>query len=180
MGEEAEEGEEEEEDEDDQEDDIDDGDADDKRNEEDEEEEEDGSSRKMELRLHSPAGAEPIVYQWPLTSGSGSVSERALSPETQRYMFATSSHFASDNARFLGFGFHPLTTIFTADCMTLELRTVYYFFAYIIIIRYSMQDESLKSFFFSIARPRDVCILINWYHDRLEFIKAPNYYHILA
>ncbi|XP_066587626.1 histone-lysine N-methyltransferase, H3 lysine-79 specific [Prorops nasuta] len=26
----------------------------------------------MELRLHSPAGAEPIVYQWPLTSGSGS------------------------------------------------------------------------------------------------------------
>ncbi|XP_044576542.1 histone-lysine N-methyltransferase, H3 lysine-79 specific isoform X2 [Cotesia glomerata] len=25
----------------------------------------------MELRLHSPAGAEPIVYQWPLTSGSG-------------------------------------------------------------------------------------------------------------
>ena len=29
----------------------------------------------MELRLHSPAGAEPIVYQWPLTSGSGSVSD---------------------------------------------------------------------------------------------------------
>ncbi|XP_036146455.1 histone-lysine N-methyltransferase, H3 lysine-79 specific isoform X3 [Monomorium pharaonis] len=27
---------------------------------------------KMELCLHSPAGAEPIVYQWPLTSGSGS------------------------------------------------------------------------------------------------------------
>ncbi|XP_046599182.1 histone-lysine N-methyltransferase, H3 lysine-79 specific isoform X1 [Neodiprion lecontei] len=26
----------------------------------------------MELRLHSPAGAEPIIYQWPLTSGSGS------------------------------------------------------------------------------------------------------------
>ncbi|XP_011860391.1 PREDICTED: histone-lysine N-methyltransferase, H3 lysine-79 specific isoform X2 [Vollenhovia emeryi] len=26
----------------------------------------------MELCLHSPAGAEPIVYQWPLTSGSGS------------------------------------------------------------------------------------------------------------
>ncbi|KAJ8673459.1 hypothetical protein QAD02_004721 [Eretmocerus hayati] len=25
----------------------------------------------MELRLHSPAGADPIVYQWPLTSGSG-------------------------------------------------------------------------------------------------------------
>ncbi|XP_067001599.2 histone-lysine N-methyltransferase, H3 lysine-79 specific [Anabrus simplex] len=25
-----------------------------------------------ELRLHSPAGAEPVIYQWPLTSGSGS------------------------------------------------------------------------------------------------------------
>lgn len=28
----------------------------------------------LELRLHSPAGAEPVVYQWPLTSGTGSVS----------------------------------------------------------------------------------------------------------
>lgn len=28
----------------------------------------------MELRLHSPAGADPIVYHWPLTSGSGNVS----------------------------------------------------------------------------------------------------------
>lgn len=27
----------------------------------------------LELRLHSPAGAEPVVYQWPLTSGTGSV-----------------------------------------------------------------------------------------------------------
>lgn len=35
---------------------------------------EDDGPAKMELRLHSPAGAEPIVYQWPLTSGSGSVS----------------------------------------------------------------------------------------------------------
>lgn len=28
----------------------------------------------MELRLHSPVGAEPVVYQWPLTTGRGSVS----------------------------------------------------------------------------------------------------------
>lgn len=28
----------------------------------------------LELRLHSPAGAEPVMYQWPLTSGTGSVS----------------------------------------------------------------------------------------------------------
>jgi hypothetical protein len=28
----------------------------------------------LELRLHSPAGAEPVVYQWPLTYGTGSVS----------------------------------------------------------------------------------------------------------
>ncbi|KAK6624550.1 Histone-lysine N-methyltransferase, H3 lysine-79 specific [Polyplax serrata] len=26
----------------------------------------------MELRLHSPAGAEPVVYTWPLSGGSGS------------------------------------------------------------------------------------------------------------
>lgn len=24
----------------------------------------------MELRLHSPAGAEPVVYSWPLTTSS--------------------------------------------------------------------------------------------------------------
>lgn len=28
----------------------------------------------LELRLHSPAGAEPNVYKWPLTSGRGAVS----------------------------------------------------------------------------------------------------------
>jgi hypothetical protein len=28
----------------------------------------------FELRLHSPAGAEAVVYQWPLTFGTGSVS----------------------------------------------------------------------------------------------------------
>lgn len=28
----------------------------------------------MELRLHSPAGAEPVVYTWPLSGSSGSVS----------------------------------------------------------------------------------------------------------
>lgn len=28
----------------------------------------------LELRLHSPAGAEAVVYQWPLTFGTGSVS----------------------------------------------------------------------------------------------------------
>ena len=28
----------------------------------------------LELRLHSPAGAEAVVYQWPLTTGTGSVS----------------------------------------------------------------------------------------------------------
>lgn len=28
----------------------------------------------LELKLHSPAGAEPAVYQWPLTSGRGAVS----------------------------------------------------------------------------------------------------------
>jgi len=27
-----------------------------------------------ELVLHSPVGAEPVVYPWPLTSGSGAVS----------------------------------------------------------------------------------------------------------
>lgn len=32
----------------------------------------------LELRLHSPAGAEPIVYQWPLTSGSGNVNNLNL------------------------------------------------------------------------------------------------------
>ncbi|CAH0383705.1 unnamed protein product [Bemisia tabaci] len=26
----------------------------------------------MELRLHSPVGAEAVIYQWPLTSGRGS------------------------------------------------------------------------------------------------------------
>ena len=26
------------------------------------------------LKLHSPAGAEPDIYKWPLTSGCGSVS----------------------------------------------------------------------------------------------------------
>ncbi|OWR54014.1 putative histone H3 methyltransferase [Danaus plexippus plexippus] len=26
----------------------------------------------LDLRLHSPAGAEPVVYTWPLTSGHGS------------------------------------------------------------------------------------------------------------
>jgi len=30
----------------------------------------------QELKLHSPAGAEPMVYTWPLSSfGSGKVSE---------------------------------------------------------------------------------------------------------
>lgn len=28
----------------------------------------------LELRLHSPAGADPNVYKWPLTSGRGAVS----------------------------------------------------------------------------------------------------------
>jgi hypothetical protein len=28
----------------------------------------------LELRLHSPAGTEPNVYKWPLTSGRGAVS----------------------------------------------------------------------------------------------------------
>lgn len=28
----------------------------------------------MELKLHSPAGAEPVLYTWPLTSGRGYVS----------------------------------------------------------------------------------------------------------
>ena len=28
----------------------------------------------MVLKLHSPAGAEPNIYKWPLTSGRGSVS----------------------------------------------------------------------------------------------------------
>lgn len=27
----------------------------------------------LELRLHSPAGTEPNVYKWPLTSGRGAV-----------------------------------------------------------------------------------------------------------
>ena len=27
----------------------------------------------LELKLHSPAGAEPAVYKWPLTSGRGQV-----------------------------------------------------------------------------------------------------------
>ena len=27
----------------------------------------------MELKLHSPAGTEPAVYKWPLTSGRGAV-----------------------------------------------------------------------------------------------------------
>lgn len=27
----------------------------------------------MELKLHSPAGAEPVLYTWPLTSGRGNV-----------------------------------------------------------------------------------------------------------
>lgn len=30
--------------------------------------------RKMELKLHSPAGADPVLYTWPLTSGRGNVS----------------------------------------------------------------------------------------------------------
>lgn len=28
----------------------------------------------LELRLHSPAGTEPNIYKWPLTSGRGAVS----------------------------------------------------------------------------------------------------------
>lgn len=28
----------------------------------------------MELRLHSPVGAEPVVYKWPMIIGRGSVS----------------------------------------------------------------------------------------------------------
>lgn len=33
-----------------------------------------GINMDRELRLHSPVGAEPVVYSWPLTSGRGSVS----------------------------------------------------------------------------------------------------------
>lgn len=32
----------------------------------------------LELRLHSPAGAEAVVYQWPLTFGTGSVSSSLI------------------------------------------------------------------------------------------------------
>lgn len=31
----------------------------------------------MELRLHSPVGADPVVYKWPMIIGRGSVSNRS-------------------------------------------------------------------------------------------------------
>lgn len=33
----------------------------------------------MELKLHSPVGAEPVVYNWPLVIGRGAVSIRSSS-----------------------------------------------------------------------------------------------------
>lgn len=33
------------------------------------------SEKSLDLKLHSPAGVEPIIFHWPLTSGSGAVSE---------------------------------------------------------------------------------------------------------
>lgn len=32
------------------------------------------SEKSLDLKLHSPAGVEPIIFHWPLTSGSGAVS----------------------------------------------------------------------------------------------------------
>lgn len=39
----------------------------------------------MELKLHSPAGAEPVLYTWPLTSGRGNVRKNIIVSKTYKY-----------------------------------------------------------------------------------------------
>lgn len=48
----------------------------------------------QQLVLHSPAGADPVTYNWPLTSGRGNVSPASCKskPNTRRFYILSSFH----------------------------------------------------------------------------------------
>lgn len=41
----------------------------------------------LELKLHSPAGAEPVLYTWPLTSGRGNVRSSTITLPYYIFLF---------------------------------------------------------------------------------------------